>query len=201
MIEEFTYQLQVTHLSKKNKISLNKSRKFIKEYRRLVKSKLKEGHKVEILGLAEIWPSIRESVNEIFDYVYGYEDQVNDLSEELKMDKFEVHHLLKSYLRMLITKLKMGYSVKISGVLLIKPDLFDDDTFGFLTRLSPTLEKPDQFVLKVKRLYGHIDELELNGEKMIFRLELSESLGIPSRLRLVGESRHQVQFVDDSLLG
>jgi nucleoid DNA-binding protein len=201
MIEEFTYQLQVTHLSRKNKISVNKSRNFIKEYRRLLKKRLKEGEKIEILGIAEIWPSVRESVNEMFDTVYDYERQVKDVAESLEMDTFEVHHLLKSYIRMLVTKLKMGYSVKISGVLLVKPDLFDDDTYGYLTRLSPTLEKPEELVLKVRRLYGHIDELNLTDSNMIFRLELSESLGVPSRLRLVGEYRSQVQFVDDSLLG
>lgn len=201
MVKEFTYEMQVEQLSKKTKIPVGKARKFIKEYRRLLKKRLKEGKKVDIVGIASIWLTVRSSVEEVFEEIYGYEEQVKDLANELEIEVVEAHHLLKTYLRMLFTKLRMGYLVKIPGVFWIRPDQFDEETLGYVTRISPTLDKPDKYVLKIRHLYGDIEELELDKDKMIFRLEVKDSLGVPSRIQWVGEEGFEIQYVDDSVLG
>lgn len=202
MVAEFNYKLQVEHLSKKNKISLHRARVFIKEYRRLLKHNLYVGNKIDVLGIACVYPSIRQSVNEVFDIVYNYEKQVEDLKENLSMETFEVHHLLKSYLSILINKLSMGYSIKISGVFLLKPEQFENNQLGYITRLSPSLEKPDMIKLKVKRIYGNIDELDVEQDKLIYRLEISDKLLAPKNLRLVDDEIHQnITFLDESFLG
>lgn len=202
MVAEFNYKLQVEHLSKKNKISLHRARVFIKEYRRLLKDNLYEGNKVDIIGIASVYPSIRQSVNEYFENVYGYESQVEDLSKNLEMSTFEVHHLLKSYIGMLISRLSMGYSIKISGVFLLKPERFENNQLGYVTRLSPSLEKPEIITLRVKRIYGNIDELKIVKDKIIYRLEISEDLEAPKNLRLIDdEIKRNITFLDDSFLG
>lgn len=202
MVAEFNYKLQVEHLSKKNKISIHRARVFIKEYRRLLKDNLMDGNKVEVLGIASVYPSVRQSVNEVFDTIYDYEKQVEDLKMNLKMDAFEVHHLLKSYLSILINKLIMGYSIKISGVFLLKPEKFEDNNFGYVTRLSPSLEKPEKLTLKIKKIYGNIEEMEVEKDKLIYRLEISDKLAPPQNLRLVDEEiKKNIVFLDESFLG
>lgn len=200
MVMEFPYKMQVDHLSRKNKVSLNKARNFIKGYRRLLKDRLFEGRKVHILGIAEIAPSVRANVNFEYGEIYGYSEQVKDLSVDLKMGVMEVHHLLKSYLQMLVTKLRSGYSIKISGVLLVKPDQFDEDTLGYVTRLSPTLEKPDVLVMKVKHIYGNVVDMEVPFDKMIYRLDLCDSLGAPKSLALL-DNLIPINYVSDDLIG
>lgn len=203
MVEEFTYQLQVDQLSRKNNTSESKSREFIKNYRRLLKERLREGYKIDMVGIACIWPSVRESVNEVFeeDEIYSYNSQIKDLCVELNLRDFEAHAMLRSYLSMISMRLKMGYSIKISGVLLIRPDLLDDDTLGYVTRLSPTLEKPESINLKVKRIYGNIEVLEVPIGKIIFRQGLSEDLGFPKKLRFIQDTGDKFQRIDDDILG
>lgn len=200
MVTEFTYKLQVSHLSKKNKVSLNKARNFIKGYRRLLKERLYEGNKIVIVGIAEIYPSVRASVNLVFEKEYGYSEQVVDLAKELGTTPMEVHHLLKSYLRMLVMKLRSGYAIKISGVLLVKPDQFDEETLGYVTRLSPTLDKPESMTLRVKHLYGTIEDMEIPLEKLIYRLELNEGLGAPEQLAIL-DNLIPITYVSEDLIG
>lgn len=201
MVAEFTYQMQVEYLSRTNKVSVSRARKFIKEYRRLLKTRLTEGKKIDVVGIASIAPSVRESLNIVYDDVYGYSSQVRDLSDCMKMEPFDVHHLLKSYIRMLILHLKMGYSIKIKGVLLVKPEQFDGDMLGYVTRLSPTLEKPFETTLKVMPLYGKANDHVVTGDKLIFSLDLCEKLGAPERLRLVDMGVSRLNYIDDSVLG
>lgn len=198
---EFTYQMQVEHLSRKNKISVSKSRTFIKEYRRLLKMRLAEGMRVEIAGIASISPDVRESLNIVYERTYTYSDQVKDLVEFLEIDAFSAHHLLKTYIRMLIKQLKLGYSIKIKGVMLVKPSVFAEGMLGYVTRLSPTLEKPEKSVFKVKHMYGKIEEIEIDRDRMIFSLDLYESLGSPERVREVERGEMKLNYVDDSILG
>lgn len=202
MVAEFTYEMQVLTLSRKNRISFHKAKTFIKEYRYLLKENLYKGNKIIVEGIAELYPSIRQNVKEVFDVEYNYELQVEDLSNNLKMEKFEVHHLLRNYLSLLIKKLEMGYSIKISGVFLLKPEDFGEGELGYLTRLSPSLEKPEQIILKVERLYGNIDELEIPQDRIIYRLNVSEKLNKPKRLRRVDEEiQSRIVHLDDSFLG
>lgn len=200
LVEEFTYKLQVRDLSNRNKISENKSRNFIKEYRRLLKGKLQGGNKVSIVGIAEVWPSVRESVNEVFRKEYGFDEQVRDLKEVLGMGKFEVSNLLTSYIRILILKLQMGYGMKVPGVFSIKPDIFGD-LLGYSTRLSPTLEKPDEMVLEVRDVYGNVEEKSLVREDIIFRLGLDEDLGLPNKIRYESNVNKEVRYISDDILG
>lgn len=201
-VAEFTYEMQVNALAKKNRISYHKAKTFIKEYRLFLKDNLYNGNKIIVEGLVEMYPSIRQSVKEVFDVVYDYDLQVKDLCEKLKMEPFEVHHLLRSYLSILIMKLEMGYSIKISGVFLLKPEDFGNGNLGYVTRLSPSLEKPDSITLKVERLYGTIDELQIEHNRIIYRLNINDKLKKPKRIRaLDDEIEKRIVRLDNSFLG
>lgn len=200
-VAEFTYKLQLEQFSARENLSSHKARSFVKAYRQLIKTKLLEGNKIEILGLAYVYPSTRQSIKQVFDKIYDYPQQLKDLSILVDMDIQQTHRLLKSYLGMLVNKVDMGYKIQISGIFLIKPENIDG-VITLTTRLSPSLEKPESLPLKVTHLLGKEDVVDVPKDKLIYRMELDKSLLPPRRIRLEESAiKESITFLDDSFLG
>lgn len=197
---EFTYKLQVEELSSRANVSSHKARTAIKAYRNVIKQHLFSGHKVIVPGLVSLYPSVRATVREVFEVISEYNDQLESASKEVHYSIEELDNLLKTYLSILRTKLEMGYEIRIAGVFLITPEEIRDGVYGYSTRLSPALEKPDTLQLKLQKVDGTIEEHTIEKEKLIYRLSLDETLRPPERLHnSIDKIKENIHFLDEDM--
>lgn len=202
MATEYNYDLQINEISKRNNISLHRARTILKSYRRVLKEDLKQGKRVEVPNLASMFLSTRSAKNQFFgEEAYSvFDDQVLAVSDEVQLDALVVYTILGDYIRLLHSKLMLGYRITIAGVFHINPYEVEDGTIAFETVISQSLEKPDSFTLIEK--VGNEAEVEhvIPKEKQIYRLILLNTLELPKRVhRPLSDLNDAVRHLDDSL--
>ena len=201
MATEYNYDLQISELSKRNNISLHRARTILKSYRRVIKDALKDALHVEVPNLAIMYLSTRTAKNQQFseESYFDFDAQVLAVSTELQLDALNVYTILGDYIRLLNSKLALGYRITIAGVFHINPSEKENGEILLETVISQSLEKPDIFTL-VELIDNEMTSREVLKEKQVYRLFLSKTVATPERVHLpLQEVSKEVHHLDDSL--
>ena len=145
----------------------------LKQYSEVLKDAIRRGYTVQIEGLVEITFTTTEGY--IYkNSVYGIDDQVEEISEYLELDKFEVRNIVLTYLKRMYDRLHDGYQVNVKGICYLIPTEEDGDVVC-TTRISPVLEKPEMADFLLTTENGLIFK-ELTGEDLRFKVEAQEDI-------------------------
>lgn len=197
---EYTYKLQVEDLATRANVSLHQARSAIKAYRNVVKDILLKGQRVEIPQLASVYPSVRANANEVFKDIPTYEEQLAMALEHVTVSETQLKVLVDTYLNILRTKLAVGYEIRIAGVFLMTPEVQEDGTVQLNSRLSPSLEKPEQFTFLTENEEGEVGEEIILKEKIIFRLTVEEDIKLPTKLhQSVEDIKKGIHFLSEDM--
>ncbi|MGY4876086.1 hypothetical protein [Bacillus licheniformis] len=174
------YRSLINYVSLRGGVSYNRAHLVVKTLSAVLKRNVKKGNSLELPGLFKI--IFTSSIGTIYNNkVMGLNDQVEEVSGELKFSSHDVRSLLSLYYERMRNLVEMGYQINVKGVGYVIPK---EDNEGVYcdTRVSPALSKPevaDFFILKES---GDLELTQLGRENLRFRIELDDSIRIPFRV-------------------
>lgn len=168
------YEDLISYVQEVTGVSRNRAWEVLKEYSDVLKQAVKLGNDVDIEGLVDI--SFTSTKGYVYkNSVYGFEEQVTDVTKRLGLEEFEVRNILITYLKRIRTRLLDGYHVNIKGVCYMIPEEEDDGVVICSTRTSPVLYKPEvvDFLLLTEK---GITLKELGEKDLRFNIRAKESI-------------------------
>jgi len=173
--------------------SYNMAWQVVKEYSTVIKEAIKRGDTVNVEGLVTITFTTKEGI--VYkNREYNLDDQVDDLHENLGINKIEVKTILVNYLKRMRERVLDGYQVNLKGVCYLKPEKRD----GFcecIPRVSPVLESPELADFLITSEDG-IYLIELEDADLRFRIEVDEGIEFIERKASKDKDKLELREVD-----
>lgn len=179
-----TYTDLIKYVEYRTGVSYNRAWLVLKEYSDVIKYAVQRGNSVEIEGLVDITFTTTEGY--IYkNTVYGLDEQVEDISKNLKIDSFEVRNIVNTYLKRMYDRLIDGYQVNIKGICYMIPEE-DRGVVICSTRNSPVLKKPElaDFILTTD---SGLVLKEVEDKDLRFKVDAKEEVEILYEVASEGE--------------
>src|SRR5699024_809885 len=162
-------------ISNKTGNSINKTGKIMTGFSQVVKEAIKRGDTVEVVGLVKIYFTTTTGI--IYkNNIYNLEDQLDDLEEELGLDRLEIKNVLVTYLKRIKERVLDGYQVNLKGICYLIPKK-EEGIITCIPRVSPVLYKPElaDFVITTEE---GIYLQELTEDDLRFKIDIDEDIEI-----------------------
>lgn len=172
MVRE-SYTDLINYVSTKTGKSYNMSWKVAKEFSLVVKEAIKRGDTVNIEGFVTIFFTTKYG-NIYRNKEYALDDQVEDIKNNLGMNRISVKNILVTYIKRMRERVLDGYQVNLKGVCYLIPNEEQGEVMC-VPRVSPVLDKPEiaDFVITTE---SGLELSELEDEDLRFKIEVNEDI-------------------------